>query len=68
MKKTSPPSPVTEVLPAEIAREYEVTPGVLEKFIDSELGEVDLTKLTPEFAERVAARGYLKKNTGSRPV
>ncbi len=61
MKKTAAPSLVAEVLPAEVAREYEVTPGVLQKFIDSELGEVDLTTLTLEFADRVAARGYLKK-------
>lgn len=61
MKKTAAPSLVAEVLPAEVAREYEVTPGVLSKFIDSELGEVDLTTLTLEYAERVAARGYLKK-------
>lgn len=52
---------VSEVLPPEVAKEYEVADGVLAHFIDSELGEVDLTKLTPEFAERVAARGYLKK-------
>lgn len=61
MKKTTPPDPVAEVLPAPVAAEYQVTPGVLSKFIDSELGEVDLTTLTLEFAERVAARGYLKR-------
>lgn len=60
MKKQAPQI-VAEVLPAEVAREYEVTPGVLQKFIDSELGEVDLSTLTLEFADRVAARGYLKR-------
>lgn len=61
MKKTTLLVPVAEVLPAPVAAEYEVMPGVLSKFIDSELGEVDLTTLTLEYAERVAARGYLKK-------
>lgn len=64
MKKTNPSGEVprvTEVLPPKVAAEYQVTPGVLQKFLDSELGEVDLSTLTLEFAERVAARGYLKR-------
>lgn len=60
MKKTTPTT-ASEVLPPAVALEYEIATGVLPHFIDSELGEVDLTQLTLEFAERVAARGYLKK-------
>lgn len=61
MRTKPPAAQITEVLPAPVAAEYQVAPGVLSKFIDSELGEVDLTKLTLEYAERVAARGYLQK-------
>jgi hypothetical protein len=53
--------PTDNVLPPDVAKEYEVAPGVLSMFADNEFGNVDLTCVNLEFAGRLAEKGYLKK-------
>jgi len=57
-KKTE--SPVS-VLKPEVAAVFEVPEGRLSKFVCAEFGEVDLTAIGLEFAERLAEKGYLIK-------
>jgi len=48
-------------LPDDVAALYEPGEGVLKIFVCAEFGEVDLSKVGLEFAERLASAGYLKK-------
>ena len=48
------------ILPAPVAALYDISEGVLAKFVCPEHGHVDLTCMTLELAERLAAKGYLK--------
>lgn len=50
-------------LPEEVAKNYAVKPGIARQFIDAGGGGhlVDLNKITPEKAEKLAARGILIK-------
>jgi hypothetical protein len=59
MKKST--SNIKIILPSAVAEQYQVREGLLSKFTCSEFGEVDLSIITLEFAERLAAVGYLKK-------
>lgn len=49
------------ILPEAVGAKYEPAEGVLAVFSCPEFGMVDLKVITPEFAERLAQAGYLKK-------
>jgi hypothetical protein len=59
MKKST--TNTKSALPPAVAEQYQVREGLLSKFVCNEFGEVDLGIITLEFAERLAAAGYLKK-------
>lgn len=51
------------LLPAGIRDQYDVVPGVLQKFADSDFGFVDLSEINEDFAALLAGKGYLKKKS-----
>jgi hypothetical protein len=59
-KATQQPEAASGLKP-EVASVYELAEGTRMVFMDSELNEVDLSKINLEFAHRVAAKGYLVK-------
>ena len=62
-RKKPQPEPQATALPHVVAEQYSVAPGVVSRFVCAEFGEVDLTLVTLEYAERLSAQGYLIKNS-----
>lgn len=51
------------VLPHPVAQVFDIPEGRLSKFVCSDFGEVDLSTVTLEFAERLSEKGYLIKRS-----
>jgi hypothetical protein len=63
-KAQTKPAATTSVLKPEVAAVYTVAEGVLQRFVDTEWGDVDLATIDLALAEKLADKGYLIRNNG----
>jgi hypothetical protein len=63
-KPQTKPTATTSVLKPEVAAVYKLAEGVLQRFVDTEWGDVDLAHVDLALADKLAEKGYLIKNNG----
>jgi hypothetical protein len=63
-KPQTKPAAATSVLKPEVADVYSIAEGVLQRFVDTEWGDVDLAHIDLALADKLAEKGYLIRNNG----